>query len=211
MHLPNLFCLPLRDLLRKTIFCLAAIWIFSNLNAQPDAPFLTRSPAHPLTHATIRHIYLEGNRRTKADIILRELDFKENDTISLVTLVNRLKKNEFNILNTGLFTAAEITYKEWTGANNEVGLLITVKESWYIFPFPILEMADRNFNVWWDTYDHSLRRLNYGVRFYHTNLTGRKDLLKAVVQQGFTKKYELIYTLPFINRRPSNNANLWCM
>lgn len=172
------------------------------------APPLTLSPDQPLNYATIRHIYVEGNKRTKPDIILRELDFGENDTISLAELTERLAQNELKVLNLGLFTTAKFSFKEWVGATNEVGLLLTVQEGWYIFPFPILEMADRNFNVWWDTYDHSLRRLNYGIRFYHNNLTGRRDVLKAVLQQGFTKKYELVYTLPFINKSKTLGLNV---
>jgi len=167
-----------------------------------------QSNPNNLEYAVIHNIYVEGNKRTKTDVILRELDFGLHDTLPLSGLPSRLAENELNILNTGLFTNAKITYKEWTGATNEVGLLITVQEGWYIFPFPILEMADRNFNVWWDTYNHSLRRLNYGVRFYHTNLTGHKDHLKAVFQLGFTRKYELVYTLPYINRSKTLGLNV---
>ncbi|MBK9016723.1 MAG: BamA/TamA family outer membrane protein [Saprospiraceae bacterium] len=197
-------------LLRKYLFCLAAMAVFNGISAQHSdtTQILKSSNPQAPDFATIHHIYVEGNRRTKSSIILRELDFNLRDTIHLATLASRLQQNEFNILNTGLFTSTTITYKDWVGATNEISLLITVKESWYIFPFPILELADRNFNVWWDTYDHSLRRLNYGVRFYHNNLTGRKDQLKAVVQQGFTKKYELVYTLPFINRKKTMGLNL---
>jgi Omp85 superfamily domain/Surface antigen variable number repeat len=169
---------------------------------------LTIQQSSNIDFATIRNIYVEGNRRTKAHIILRELDFGINDTISLATLTARLQENELNVLNTGLFISTKISFKDWVGTSNEVGLLITVKEGWYIFPFPILELADRNFNVWWDTYDHDLSRLNWGIRFYHNNLTGRRDQLKAVVQRGFTKKYELIYTLPYFNRYKRLGANI---
>lgn len=187
--------------------------IFTKIPAQTETADTLTQPLNPstsqtLTSATIRHIYVEGNKRTKPDIILRELDFGVDDTISLTELTERLAQNELKVLNLGLFTTAKFSFKEWVGATNEVGLLLTVQEGWYIFPFPILEMADRNFNVWWDTYNHSLRRLNYGVRFYHTNLTGRKDELKAVLQQGFTKKYELIYTLPFINKSKTLGLNV---
>lgn len=183
---------------------------FSTLFAQSNEPVLPNAPSHnqSFDFAIIRHIYVEGNHRTKSDIILRELDFGTNDTISLATLTDRLAQNELKVLNTGLFTTAKFSFKEWVGATNEVGLLISVQEGWYVFPFPILEMADRNFNVWWDTYNHSLRRLNYGIRFYHTNLTGRKDQLKAVFQQGFTKKYELIYTLPYVNKNKTLGVNI---
>lgn len=201
-------------LLTRLRKCLACLIVTSSVVAGASAQgfaqdsTLVTAATSILPHVTIRNIYIEGNRKTRADIILRELDFGTNDTISLATLAARMQENELEILNTGLFTTAKITFKDWVGATNEVGLLITVQEGWYVFPFPILELADRNFNVWWDTYDHSLRRLNWGIRFYHTNLTGRKDMLKAVVQQGFTKKYELIYTLPYVNRRKTLGLNL---
>ncbi|MBI5917015.1 MAG: BamA/TamA family outer membrane protein [Bacteroidetes bacterium] len=202
-------------LLRNWFFCLAAMVSEIGLSAQPPQTLKLSNPqtlklSNPQTleHVTIRSIHIEGNRRTKEETILRELDFGIDDTISVATLTARLQQNEYNILNTGLFTSAHIIFQDWVGETNEVGLAILLQESWYIFPFPIVELADRNFNVWWDTYDHSLRRLNWGVRFYHTNFTGRKDRLKAVVQQGFTKKYELIYTLPYFNRQRTLGLNL---
>ncbi len=172
-------------------------------------PIIIFSQAPTLSgFVTIDKIYIEGNKRTKAEIILRELDFAVGDTISIKKLTQRLQENEYNVMNTGLFTSAKINFKEWEGATNKVGLNIAVKEDWYVFPFPIIEMADRNFNVWWTDYNHSLKRLNLGVRFYHTNATGRRDLLKAVVQFGFTKKYELIYTLPAFNKAKTWGINV---
>lgn len=161
--------------------------------------FSQNSPVPP-GHITVEKITVEGNKRTREDIILRELDFTIGDTIGLSRLTESILKNEQYLMNTGLFTEANITFRTWEGATNAVGLLIEVKETWYVYPFPIVEMADRNFNVWWDEFDHSLRRLNYGVRFYHTNFTGRNDVLKTVVQFGFTKKFEVKYDLPSFNR-----------
>ncbi|MEO1261775.1 MAG: BamA/TamA family outer membrane protein [Bacteroidota bacterium] len=167
----------------------------------------SQPPVKAPAFITINEIIIEGNKRTKETIVLRELDFDIGDTIHLSGLVERIRENEYNILNTGLFTTAQISYNNWEGETNRVELLIKVKEDWYIFPFPILELADRNFNVWWTRYNRSLRRLNVGVRFYHTNLTGRRDLLKAVVQFGFTQKYELDYTFPALNKAQTIGAN----
>ncbi len=176
----------------------------SDLFSQSTLP---KSQNEEINYAVINKIYIEGNKRTKDEIILRELDFSLGDTILLTQLSARIKENEFNIMNTGLFTSALFSFKEWEGATNKIGLNIAVKEDWYVFPFPIVELADRNFNVWWTDYNHSLKRLNLGLRFYHTNVTGRRDLLKTVVQFGFTKKYELIYTLPGINKSSTIGAN----
>lgn len=165
----------------------------------PPLFIFAQKDSNPPDFITIEQIYLEGNKRTKSDIILRELDFTIGDTIHLSNLTQRLQENEYNILNTGLVTKVSFSYKDWEGASNKVGLLISLKEDWYVFPFPILELADRNFNVWWSTYDHALDRLNWGIRFYHNNVSGRRDIMKAVLQFGFTKKYELIYSLPAFN------------
>ncbi len=172
------------------------------------AIILSQAASIPSDFVIINAIYLEGNTRTKSDIILRELDFQPGDSIQLDHLTARILENEYNVMNTGLFTSAKISFKEWKGTTNEVGLNLEVKEDWYVFPFPILELADRNFNVWWRDYNHSLNRLNLGVRFYHTNATGRRDLLKAVVQFGFTQKYELIYNLPAFNKAKTWGANI---
>ena len=171
--------------------------------------FFAQAPPTPLTeYITVDGILIEGNKRTKTDIILRELDFTVGDTILLEKLPAVLQENEYNVMNTGLFTSTQISFKNWEGATNKVTFNIAVKEDWYIFPFPIVELADRNFNVWWRDYDHSFKRLNLGIRFYHTNVTGRRDLLKTVVQFGFTKKFELIYTLPAFNKAKTWGANI---
>lgn len=159
-------------------------------------------------HATIVSIKISGNKRTRPEIILRELDFKEGDTIPLSELAERIERNKLKLMNTGLFLQANIWYDGWEGASNNVSLHVGVLEGMFVVPFPILELADRNFNVWWETYNHSLRRLNWGVRFMHANLTGRKDPLKAIVQLGFTKKFEVVYTLPFFNKYKTLGANV---
>ncbi|MEY3053299.1 MAG: hypothetical protein RLY31_3084 [Bacteroidota bacterium] len=162
----------------------------------------------PYTSVTIRDVHIRGNKRTKNAVILREIDFSIGDTIPLEQLADRLSQNRNNLLNTGLFLSADISFREWQGATGRIALEISVVESWYIYPYPILELADRNFNVWWETYARSLRRLNMGVRFYHQNLSGRRDQLKLLVQYGFTRKREVIYTLPFFNRHRTLGMNI---
>jgi len=147
----------------------------------------------------VQRILIEGNTRTKDKIILRELDFSIGDTLSLDKLGEQLAANQLLLMNTGLFTQARINIKTWELASNKLDLIIAVEENWYIYPFPVFELADRNFNEWWKTHHRSLKRVNFGLRFYHMNFSGRRDLLKLAAQYGFTQKYELTYTLPFIN------------
>ncbi len=173
-------------------------------NGSTIEAFTEESPAF----VTIENITVSGNNRTKTDVILRELDFTFGDSFLISDITIRLEKNQYKLLNTGLFSFARFNFTSWDASTNIVSLHITVTESWYIYPFPILELADRNFNVWWETYNASLQRLNLGVRFYHTNATGRNDELKMVYQFGFSRKYELDYTLPYFNKYRSFGLNI---
>ncbi len=148
----------------------------------------------------VNKIILEGHKRTKDNIILRELDFHVGDSILVRDLVSRLKDNERFLLNTGLFLIAKLNVRDWDQQTYKVNISIELKEALYIYPIPIFELADRNFNVWWDQYNHSFARVNYGLRFFYNNVTGRRDLAKVAIQFGYTQKYELEYRLPYINK-----------
>ncbi|MGK0389000.1 MAG: hypothetical protein ACI94Y_001734, partial [Maribacter sp.] len=148
----------------------------------------------------ISNFEIEGNKKTKEGTIIRELDFKIGDTIQLSNLATRLGKNQTLLLNTLLFLEVNMNIGNWDTEKSQVTIQIKVKETWYIYPIPIFELADRNFNVWWNQYDHSFKRVDYGVRLYYNNLSGRRDILKGVIQLGYTQKYELEYSMPFINK-----------
>lgn len=150
---------------------------------------------------------IEGNKKTREATIIRELDFQIGDTLQLSELANRLGKNQTLLLNTNLFLEANLNVGNWETETSKVSIQIQVKETWYIYPIPIFELADRNFNVWWKQYNHSFRRVDYGLRLYYYNISGRRDYLKAVVQLGYTQKYELEYSIPFINQAKTIGMN----
>ena len=151
-------------------------------------------------HVFVKGIAVEGNKKTKERIILREIDFSIGDSIPLSVLQTRLEKNQLLLLNTSLFTHAKINIAEWDEQTGAIELKIELKEAWYIYPFFSVELADRNFNVWWVEQNRALNRLNFGLRFYYVNFTGQRDLLKLVLQYGYTQKLELEYTLPYLNK-----------
>ncbi len=148
----------------------------------------------------IDSITIKGNKKSRATIILRELPFKTGDTVTLNQLPSKVEWGKQQILNTSLFKSASITYKNWEGATNHIQLLIEVEEMWYIYPIPLFELADRNFNVWWVDHKASLSRLNYGIDFVHQNLTGNGDHVQMMVSQGYTRVYKMSYRKPYINR-----------
>ena len=148
----------------------------------------------------VTDILIEGNKKTKEKPILRELDFAFGDTIPTIDLISRLRRSEELLLNTGLFTLVRINIKIWNADTNHISINIELHEMWYLYPFYIFELADRNFNVWWEEQERSLKRINYGGRLTWLNLTGRRDLLKATIQFGYTKKFELSYNRPMLGK-----------
>ncbi len=151
-------------------------------------------------HVQISNIEIEGNKRTRENIILRELDFHVGDSIPMSNLNTRIEKNKTLLLATGLFLMVDMNIKEWSDDFN-IEISISVKEAGYFFPLPIFELADRNFNVWWNQFNRDFKRVNFGLSPIISNISGRKDLLKGTVQYGYTQKLELSYTLPSINKK----------
>ncbi len=145
----------------------------------------------------IRKITIEGNKTTKNETILRELTFRLGDTLPLSKLL--LEDNRLRVLGLSLFRTVDLALKEM-GHPIDKHLHITVTEGWYLYPIPIFELADRNFNVWWKEYKGNLNRTNIGLRTTYKNFTGRNDPLRFTVQWGFTRKYSITYTLPALNK-----------
>ena len=157
----------------------------------------------------IGEINVEGLQHTKLLVVNRELDIHSGDTIELVTLKDVLLRNEKRLLSTGLFNLADINIKEWNSESAVIDLDIKLLENWYFYPAPIFELADRNFNVWWKEQNCSFSRVNYGLRFDHLNLTGRKDPVNFTFQTGYTRKYELDYQFPYFWGRWGLGGNIY--
>jgi outer membrane protein assembly factor BamA len=142
-------------------------------------------------------ILVDGNRKTKERIILRELTFHEGDTLAADALYEELRRSRENLLNMGLFTTVDLL-PAYVNAH-EVMVAITVAERWYWWPRPILQFADPNFNTWWLTKD--LSRLNFGLELQRFNMRGRNETLIASAQLGYSKGFGLSYRVPYVDQR----------
>lgn len=147
----------------------------------------------------VDNILIEGNKKTKASIILREAPFTIGDTLALDNLNEILVSTKNNIKNTSLFKDVSLKVKK--SGKNAISIHIDLNERWYIYPIPIFELADRNFNVWWRDYNHDFRRTVYGLKYIQNNLTGRGDRLKVVAARGYRQKYQLEYKRPYIDQQ----------
>ena len=149
----------------------------------------------------VRSINIYGLEKTRTSIVHRELTFAVGDSLVQNDLGVILERNQNNLLNMGLFNEVLVNISEWDTHQDEVDVHIEVKESWYIYVLPIVDLADRNFNVWWTTYEHDFSRINIGARLNWLNFSGRNDKLKGKLQFGYTPQQELEYRFPYLNRR----------
>ena len=145
----------------------------------------------------INNISFVGNKVTKDRIIQRELQFEKGDTIPAAELDQTLKQSRDNLMNTSLFNFVKIDTIPLSV--NLLDIQITFVERWYIWPAPILELADRNFNAWWEKKD--LSRLNYGMFLTWNNFRGRREKLVLFLRFGYDQRYELAYKIPYINKK----------
>jgi outer membrane protein assembly factor BamA len=148
----------------------------------------------------VHKIFITGNNKTKTYIISREIQFKEGDSIVIEHLLKELKKARQQVYNTNLFN--EVKIEPVILSAYQMDINVEVKERWYIYPLPQFKLIDRNFNEWWKTYHRDFSRANYGLKFNHYNLTGKKDALEINFLTGYTRAVLFSYT------QPNSNASL---
>jgi hypothetical protein len=148
---------------------------------------------------TIDKIGLSGNKITKERIIYRELLFREGDTLNIDRLKILLDQSQRNLMNTSLFNFVTIHLNQSDSASNHVEVMIDMIERWYIWPVPIIELADRNFNEWLKKMD--FKRINYGMYLTWNNFRGRRERLVLYTRFGYDERYNIGYQIPYINKK----------
>jgi outer membrane protein assembly factor BamA len=155
---------------------------------------------------TVNRIFITGNRITRDRIILRELSLKPGDVIYSEDLQKILDLDKRKLLNTRLFNTVEIRTLELEPL--KIDVIVDLNERWYTFPAPIIDLADRNFNDWWQNYNHDLKRINYGLRLYQYNMRGRNETLRFHGQLGFQRRFELMYRFPYIDQNQKQGLSI---
>jgi len=155
----------------------------------------------------IGHILTEKNYVTDLSVILRELPFRENDTVPAEEFGKLVSKSVENLLNTSLFnfvtadTSFVRTPDYWFAT-------VTYKfvERWYVWPAPILEISDRNINAWYRKGDFT--RFNYGTHLVWNNVTGRMENLDLMLRFGKNQQCSLLYDIPYLDRHKQFGVGL---
>jgi len=144
----------------------------------------------------VNAIRINGNEKTRRAIILREMEFKQGDTLSLHKLSSLIDKSRSNLLNTELFNFVKL---DKTIRKGKVDVVVNVTEQWYSWVFPIFEIADRNFNAWWRKMDFN--RADYGLLFIQENFRGRAEYIHFKAITGYNEYLEFRYAIPYIDKK----------
>lgn len=171
------------------LFTLAALYAA----AQTDHPVLKEKKV------IIGRIKLAGNDVTRNKIVLRELEYKSGDTLTETAFERLTVLSRNNLLNRSLFNFVDIDAVAVPGTADVVDVEVKMTERWYVWPLPIFELADRNFNAWWKNRDFS--RVNYGFFLTHNNFRGRMEKLKLLIRAGYDQNYYLTYEVPYLNKK----------
>lgn len=147
---------------------------------------------------TVRNISVSGNKKTKKVVIVRELLFTEGKQYSQEEFASKIKTSRELLMNTALFH--EVAISSEPVGSNELDVLITVKERWYVFPLPYFKPVDRNINQWLFEKNASLERVNYGVKVNIHNITGYNDKFRISIVNGYTRQFSIGYDRPYIDK-----------
>ncbi|PKV62555.1 surface antigen-like variable number repeat protein [Pontibacter ramchanderi] len=155
---------------------------------------LAAQPCHTAS-VVVDSIQFKGNEVSKSRMLLFELNIAPGDTLPTSELEAKLEENRKRLFNLRLFHEVGYTY---TCDEGLVSVTYTMQERWYLYPIPIFDFADRNFNAWLERRDWG--RVDYGINLIRRNFRGRNEEVRVRLQQGFNKRLEFAYRVPYISR-----------
>jgi outer membrane protein assembly factor BamA len=153
------------------------------------------------TLVRIDSITIEGNDKTRGEIIFRELNFDTDSSYSISLLINELiPRSVWNLTNLNLFNQVHID--TISVATKRINIRIRLVEKWYLWPIPFVEFADRNFNQWY-RFDFDPYRTNYGIYLFKYNILGRNQTLKLSLVNGYNQQVSVHYKSPWFLKHSS--------
>jgi outer membrane protein assembly factor BamA len=174
---------------RRTYARLAVLLLIAGLILPPagrcshEPPDTTAiQPVLPDSAFRVDHIVITGNANTKDFVITRELSLHPGDFITR----EAIDYDRNRIYSLGLFNRVHI---EVTPSGEGIAIVtIAVSERWFIYPYPILGIKDRDW-----------KKVYYGAGLIHMNFRGRNEKLIGSFGLGFDPWVALMYRNPFLS------------
>jgi outer membrane protein assembly factor BamA len=186
---------------RTSIFFIGLLLIFGSTfdqtgYAQVKAERIEIAPDDTIQ---VDKVFIIGFKKTKEQIIRRELSLNDGAAMTRQELDLALEGDKRRLLNTQLFLSVEASVIELS--QTRVDVIYRLSERWYFFPVPIFNLADRNFTEWWVNQNADFSRVEWGLKLRHFNFRGRREVLNLTAQFGYTKLFRLAYAFPYIDKK----------
>lgn len=139
------------------------------------------------TLLVVGNIIVVGNSSTKDFVILREMSLQPNSQITQ----ELLHYDQERIYSLGLFNRVKLNLIPTSSGKADI--IVEVSERWYIFPFPVFGIKDRDW-----------KKFYYGAGILHSNFRGRNEKLFATFILSYDPSVVLSYRNPFISDDGSN-------
>jgi len=166
------------------VLCSIALFlVIPCVSRAQDTSVVRKNPeAVPDSAYFVDRILVSGNSLTKDFVVLREMTLKPGSVITH----QALDFDRDRIYSLGLFTQVELHIIP--SSPPKASILVIVSERWYIYPYPILGIKDRD----WE-------KLFYGAGIVHLNFRGRNEKLVASFIFGYDPGFSVSYRNPFLS------------
>ena len=146
---------------------------------------------------------LKGNKHTRDAVIMRELQVKPGEKVSVYELPLFLENVYSRLMNSSLFNDVQI---KDSIAGNQLYIICDLRERWFIYPLPVLNQGGLNVGSWLS--GKNFHMMNYGLRLVHYNFRGRKEYLELKAVGGFSREFSIDYEIPAINKKRTLGLNI---
>lgn len=170
LRCPNSYIGVMRSLFFLTL-CVVGV-AFAQEAAIPEFNF-------PDSTYRVGQVIYIGNEVTKYQVIEQEMTLRPGTLITHAGVTFDINR----IYSLRLFTKVEINVVP--DSADLATVTVTVNERWYIYPFPVLGIKDRDFS-----------KIYYGLGLSHTNLGGNNTQLYGAFALGFDPFVSLNYSNP---------------
>jgi outer membrane protein assembly factor BamA len=157
-------------------------FLFLPINATPSFAVQDSSTTLSDSLFIVDTVMIVGNSATKDFVVKREMSLQPGSIITQ----ELLQYDQSRIYSLGIFNQVSI-YVQPT-VENKANLIIEVSERWFVFPFPVIGIKDRDW-----------KKLYYGAGLLHSNFRGRNEKLYAMFVLGYDPSGEIWYRNPFLS------------
>jgi hypothetical protein len=140
----------------------------------------------------IKSVSFVGNDRTKNNIIWREIKAPPTNLLSFAQFKKYNTQNEKQIESIGVFN--DVFSVIDTIADDTIKITYHIKKAGRFFATPIVEVADRNLNVWYRDFGADFGRLNLGLMGTIMDINGLNRTLWVSAKTGFVNQLAFSYT-----------------